>query len=114
MIEKTVKNYLDSELDVPVYMGEEPKTKPSEYIVLKYIDSGRINMIDAATFDIISHSTSLQKAAELNEKVKNAMYDIITLPNVSSSKCGGGGQEINQTTKQYAYDCIFNLYYMEE
>ena len=113
MIGDTVKQYLDGELDVPVYM-EEPKNKPSEYIVLEVIDNGRINYIVAVTFNIISYSTSLYKAAELNQKVKNAMYDIISLDNVSSSKCGGGGQAINTTTKQYAHECVFNLYYMED
>ena len=114
MIEITVRSYLKDKLEVPVYMGEEPKTKSSEYVVLQIIDGGRINHIDAVTFNITSYSTSLQKAAELNKAVKDAMYDIITISNISSSKCGGGGQDINTTTKQYAYYCIFNLYYTED
>lgn len=113
MIEVTVKQYLESKLNTPIYL-EEPKTKPSEYTVLRIIDNGRIDQIDACTFDIISYSTTLFKAADLNRKVKDAMYGIIELDNVSSSKCGGGGQAINQVTKQYAYECIFNLYYMED
>lgn len=113
MIEVTVRNYLDGELTVPVYM-EEPKDKPDEYVVLQIIDNGRINQIDAVTFNIISYSTSLYNASELNQAVKDAMYDIISLDNISSSKCGGGGQAINTVTKQYAYECVFNLYYMEE
>lgn len=114
MIETIVKNYLDSKLETPVYVGEEPETKPSEYTVLEIIDNGRIDIIDAVTFNILSYSTTLQKASELNSRVKNAMYGITELDNVSSSKCGGGGQAINQATKRYAYECIFNLYYMEE
>lgn len=114
MIEITVREYLKGKLDVPVYMGEEPEDKSSEYITLEIIDGGRINMIDAVTFNIVSHSSSLQEAAELNKKVKDAMYGITELDNISSSKCGGGGQAINQTTKQYAYECVFNLYYMED
>ena len=114
MIETTVRNYLKDRLDIPVYVGEEPKTKPSEYVILEILDIGRINMIDAVTFNIVSYSTNLLKAAELNNRVKDAMYDITELDNVSSSKCGGGGQAINSVTKQYAYDCVFNLYYMED
>jgi len=113
MIEKNIITYLKSELDVPVYMGEKPANKPQECVVLKYIDGGRINMIDAATFSITSYSTSLQKAAELDILVKNAMYDIVALDKFSSSKCSGGGQNIDSQTKEYAYECIFNLYYME-
>lgn len=113
MIEKIIVRYLKEKLDVPVYMGESPTNKPQEYVVINYIDGGRINYIDAATFSIKSYSTSLQKAAELNALVKNAMYDIVSLKEVSSSKCGGGGQDIDTQTKTYAYECIFNLFYME-
>ncbi len=114
MIEIIVKQYLETKLDIPVYMGEEPENKPFEYIVLEVIDNGRINMIDAVTFNIVSYSESLQEASELNKLVKDTMYGITELDNVSSSKCGGGGQAINQATKRYAYECVFNLYYMEE
>lgn len=113
MIQVAVKNYLKDRLKIPVYL-EEPKTKPSEYVTVETIDAGRVNMIEAVTFNIVSISGTLQKAAELNEKVKAAMYDIIALDNISSSKCGGGGQAIDQGTKRYAYECVFNLFYMEE
>ncbi len=114
MIEITVEQYLDTELDIPVYIGEEPKTKPSEYVVLRVMDEGRIDMIDAVTFDIMSYSTSPQKAAELNKRVKDAMYGITKLDNVSASRCGGGGQDFDLQAKRYAYSCVFNLFYMEE
>jgi len=114
MIEKIVITYLKSKLGtVPVYMGEKPANKPQECVVIKYIDGGRINMIDAVTFSIMSYSTSLQKSAELNKLVKNAMYDIVSQNKISSSKCGGGSQSIDSQTKEYAYECIFNLFYME-
>lgn len=114
IIEKKTTKYLERVLDVPVYMGEEPASKPSEYIVLQTLDNGRTNYIDAVTFNIISYSTSLQKAAELNNKVKEAMYNIVTLSNVSHSDCGGGGQAIDTSTKRHAYECVFNLFYMED
>ena len=76
MIEVTVRNYLKNRLDVPVYIGEEPENKPSEYVTLEVIDGGRINMIDAVTFNIISRSGTLQEASELNDAVKDAMYGI--------------------------------------
>lgn len=111
MIEKTILNYLKGVLSVPVYIGEKPNNKTSEYVVLKVIDNGRINMIDAVTFNIESYSTTLQKAAELNALVKDAMFNAITLNSVSSSKCGGGGQNIDTATKTYCYECVFNLFY---
>lgn len=113
MIEKIVFNYLKGVLDIPVYVGEKPSNKPKQYVVLKVLDGGRVNFIDAVTFDILSYSPSLQTASELNEKVKEAMFNIIEEPSISSSSCGGGGQSIDTSTKEYAYECIFNLYYMK-
>lgn len=113
MIEKIVINYLNSILDVPVYM-EEPIRKTDEYVVLQVLDQGRIDYIDAVTFNIRSYGASMLEAAELNKRVKDCMFSITTLDAVSSSKCGGGGQALDVTTNRYAYECIFNLYYMED
>lgn len=112
MIESVVISYLNSKLNVPVY-AEEPTRKNAEYVTVKSIDNGRVDFIDAVTLNIVSVSTSLENAAKLNKQVKDAMYDIISLDNVSSSKCGGGGQRVDTSTKRYECECIFNLYYME-
>lgn len=112
MIEKQVTAYLKAKLSCAVYMGEKPNNPPTKYVVIKTIDSGRTNFIDGVSLILESHDTTLQKSAELNEEVKTAMYDIISLDNVSSSKCGGsGGQHIDTQTKTYAYQCVFNLIY---
>jgi len=111
MIEKIILTYLKGVLTVPVYIGEKPDNKSAEYVVLQVIDNGRTNMIDAVTFNISSYSTTLQKSAELNQLVKNAMYNAISLSQVSSSKCGGGGQSIDTTSKSYCYTAVFNLFY---
>ena len=120
MIEKTVLKYLDEQLNgdqsstpYPVYM-EEPEIKTASYVVLRVIDRGRTDYIDAVTFNIRSYGASMLAAAELNELVKAAMYEITSIDNVSSSKCGGGGQALEVTTNRYAYECVFNLYYMED
>lgn len=113
MIEVTVLNYLSEVLDVPVYVGEKPIKKPKEYVVLEVIDVGRINYIDATTFNISSYATTLFKAAELNEAVKEAMHLIVSEDTVSSSKLGGGGQNIDTESKEYCYESVFNIFYTE-
>lgn len=114
MIEKQVTAYLKTKLSCAVYMGEKPNNPPNKYVVIKIIDAGRNNFIDEASLILESHDTTLQKCAELNEEVKNAMFDITILDNVSSSKLGGsGGQHIDTQTKTYAYQCVFNLFYTQ-
>lgn len=112
MIEKTVITYLNAQLDVPVYM-EKPEVKPEKYVVISVLDFGRTDHIDAVTLDLTAYAPSLLDAAELCSLVREKMFGIITLANVSSSKLGGGGQAIQTATKEYAYDCIFNLFYKE-
>lgn len=114
MIETTVRSYLSSKLNVPIFVGMKPVEKPKEYIVIEVVDSGRINMIDAITFSFMSYSDSLENASKLNNKVKEAMYNAIEVESISSSKLGGGSQNLDTQTKEYAYECIFNLFYTED
>lgn len=111
MIEVDVIKYLSAALKVSV-TAEKPIEKPTEYVVIETIDSGRINYIDSVTISIMSYSNTLLKASKLDAKVRGAMYDIISLDNVSSCKLGGGSQAIDKQTKEYAYESIFNIVYM--
>lgn len=113
MIEVTTRSYLKNKLDVPVYVGEKPANKANEYVLIETIDSGRVDMIDAVTMNFKSFSTSLIKAAELNLEVKKALFDFVEVDSISSCKYGGGSQSIDTQSKEYAYECIFNIFYME-
>lgn len=113
MIEKTVLDYLDSALDVPVYL-EQPKSKPNEYVLIKIISMGRVNYINNASFYLRSISTSLFNASKLNKDVMNAMDAIISEDSISASKIGGMTQDIDTTTKTYAYECVYNLVFTED
>lgn len=115
MIEKKILTYLKSILtDVSVFVGEKPKSKPNEYVVLKVIENGRENQIDAVSFYCESYSTTLQKAAELSKRVKDAMFSAVSLDDVASVRLGGGGQNIDSATKTYCYEAVFNLFYYDE
>ncbi len=111
MIEIDVIKYLSQALDVSV-TGEKPTRKPTEYVVIETIDSGRTNYIDAVTISIMSYAGTLLNASKLDARVREAMYDIVSLDNISSCKLGGGSQSIDKQTKEYAYESIFNLIYM--
>lgn len=113
MIEKIILEHLKSNIDVPIYL-EEPKNKPTEYVLIRMIDSTRTNHIDACTFYVESKSTTLYKASSLNEKVKESMLnDLLAVDSISSCKLGGGGQNIDTQTKTYRYETIFNIVYAE-
>lgn len=113
MIENTVRKYLLEKLSpVPVYL-EKPESKPAEYILIEKTGSGKENHIKSATLAIQSIAGKLIEAAELNEQMKNAMEQIIILPNVSRAKLDTDYNFTNTVTKEYRYQAVYDLTYYE-
>ena len=114
MIEVILRDYLLEELEtVPVYL-EYPQEVPEEFVLLKKIDAGHRDHIDAATFRIESRAHSLYHAAVLSEKVKDALFNAISLPSISSSMLGGERQGTDTSNNLYQYDLTYNFYYYQE
>lgn len=111
MIEIDIIKYLSASLGISV-TNEKPTKKPTEYVVIEAIGSGRTNYINAITVSIMSYADTLLNAAKLDARVRSAMYDIVALDDISSCKLGGGSQSIDRQTKEYAYESIFNIVYM--
>lgn len=114
MIEVAIREYLAQEFDgVPVLM-EQPKTPPKEYILLRLVDSGRTNQIDAATFFVTVISDSLYKAAQKRDQVKEALFNAITLDGISHASSGGESATLDGANRVYQYNITFNFYYYRE
>ena len=112
LIEQTVKEYLDTvfaEDGVPVYL-ETPKTLPKKYIVFTLVDRGKDNHINEATLEFMSYADSKYEAALLDEKLREAMEEIVTYPDITCH-LGGGNDNPDNTLKKYRYRSYFNLYY---
>ena len=113
MIEKTVLDYLNSKLSVQAYM-ERPEKAVLPYVLLEVTSGSSYEHICNATFAIQSYSTSLYTAAKLNKQVVDAMADIDDLTNVSKCSLNTFYNYTNTTTKEYRYQALFDLVYMEE
>lgn len=118
MIDVILKEYLETELEtnfseVPVYM-EQPQNLSREYVMLRMIDVGRINEIDAATFEVIIRSDSMYHTAQLRDCVKGILLNAITLDAISSAELGGGQMQVEPVNKAYQASLICNFYYYEE
>lgn len=110
MIETIVSDYLNDQLSVPAFM-EMPKEKPKRFVLVEKTGSSSENFINSATIAIKSHAESLYEAAALNEKVKEAMSNIITLNSVSSAKLNSDYNYTDTTKKQYRYQAVYDLFY---
>lgn len=108
MIERTVLEYLQTELSVPVYM-EVPENPPVDFVLLEKTGSSKTNRIHRATFAVQSWAGSLLAAAERNEQVKKAMEGLADLDEVSACRLNADYNFTDPTTKHYRYQAVFDL-----
>lgn len=108
MIEKVILNYLNENLNVPVFM-ERPEEDVGEFVVIEKTGSRRINHIDRATFALQSFGNTLQRAAEINEDVKAVMDTLITLPGVSRSQLNSDYNYTDTQKKRYRYQAVYDI-----
>lgn len=115
MIEQIVYNYLKEALDVPIYL-QMPESLPHpnksdtvEFVKVEKTGSSENNKIYNATFALQSYACSIYDAALLNEKVKNAMMQIIKLDEVTSVDLNSDYNYTDTSTKYYRYQAVFDL-----
>lgn len=111
MVELIVLNYLKDELTVPCAMQEPANKTPGNdrFVVLEKTGSSKTNHIYTATFAIQSYAPTLYEAAQLNEEVKSAMYDIITLDEITRVSLISDYAFTKESTKQPRYQAVFEL-----
>lgn len=112
MIERTLIDYLNSALDVPV-SAEVPKDPEESYVIVEKTGSAKVNHIKEATFAIQSYAPTMYDAAVLNELVKVAMEDIILETNITKAELDGDYNFTNPNTRQYRYQAVYTITYME-
>ena len=110
MIELIVKNYLSTKLETPIVF-EHQKNLPKRFILIQKTSGSRENFLNSSTVAIQSYAESMFEAAKLNEKIKNLMYDLITVDEVSSVDLNSDYNFTDTETKQYRYQAIFDIHY---
>ena len=108
MIEEIVFNYLKNKLNVPVTFENINEV---EYVPIGKSGSSRFDFTNTATFFIQSYSSSKYKASLLNEKVKDVMYDLIELDEITSLHLNSDYDYTDTTIKKYRYQALFDIGY---
>lgn len=108
IIEKIIREYLKLKLNMPVYL-EEPTNKPSEYLLVMKTGSSRRNLIPSAMITVRSYSTSLSKAIDLNELVKEAMYEAVEVSDITKVQLNSDYNFTDTETKRYRYQAVFDV-----
>lgn len=114
MIEQTIYDYLNSGvISVKAYLQQPRNNKhpdtPQRYVVIERTGGGESNLIKQATIAIQSYGDSMYEAASLNEEVKEAMRNIVTLDEVSRCHLNSDYNFTDLETKKYRYQAVFDL-----
>ena len=111
MIEDRILADLGEALSIPVSV-EKPKGEKT-FILVDKTGSEEKDKIKSATFAVQSYAQTLREAALLNEKTKIAMEGMKALANISSVKLNTDYDFTDEETKEYRYQAVYDLVYME-
>ena len=71
--------------------------------------SGRNNRLNSSTFAFQSYAESMYQAALLNEEVKSAVDDLITLDEIGRVSLNSDYNFTDTTTKEYRYQAVYDI-----
>ena len=108
MIEATIIDYLSACLSVPV-SGDIPENPPSSFVTVEQVGGTKDNKIESASIAVQSWADSRADAAALNELVKVAMDDAVTLPNISRCHLDTNYNFTDETRKKPRYQAVFEV-----
>lgn len=112
MIETTVLDYLRDQLGVPVTM-EVPEGASGTFVVLEKTGSSRQNYIRRATLAVQSYAPTLLLAAQLDDRVIEAMLALPKLDRVAACRLERDYNFTDTETKKYRYQAVFAVTYYE-
>lgn len=117
MIEQIVYEYLASyfDNDVPVYMMRPDDQNPemTTFIVLEKTGSSSENHLHTATIAVQSYAPTLYEAALLNERVKQAMAESITLNDITRCDLNGDYNFTDIESRRPRYQAVFDITHYE-
>jgi len=109
MIELVIKDWLEQQLQVPVYL-ELPETMPAaEWVLVEKTSGGKTNHLPRSTVAVQSYAPSMYRAAVLNDKVIDAMDSIVALDVVASSTLNSDYPYTDTQLKAYRYQAVYDL-----
>ena len=101
---------MSTKLEIPIVF-EHQQNLPKKFILIQKTSGSRENFLNSSTVAIQSYAESMFEAAKLNEKIKNLMYDLITVSEVSKVKLNSDYNFTDTETKRYRYQAIFDIYH---
>lgn len=108
MIEKTVLDYLDGVLSVPVYV-ETPRNRPEAYCLVQQTGGGMRDRLRTAIVAVQSHAGSRYNAAQLQEDVIAAMEGLAALPEIAGCRLNAAYPFEDTDEKKHRFQAVFDI-----
>lgn len=120
MIEKTLRSYLVTALNgVPVLM-EAPEVPsadfpefPDQLVLIERVGGNKQNLIQTGSFAIQSYGKSLLEAVALDEEVRAAMEEFVTVENIGAVSLSSCYNHTDTRTGKYRYQSTFDVTFVE-
>ena len=112
MIETLLKDYLQTELGISVYlMLPESAQNPgnSKFIVIEKTGSSFADQIMTSTFAVQSYGNNLYEAAELNKDVIATVFRFVEKNEITRVHLNGDYNFTSPTTKRPRYQAVFDI-----
>lgn len=106
MIEERLIEELNKRLNYPIYVMT-PAEIPDRYYVLQKTGSSRDDHIDTSTIAIQSYGQNTLEAAQLNEELKDTMFSLIELDDISAVVLNGDYNYTDTQEKRSRYQAVF-------
>ena len=121
MIEVTILNYLSDVfgdevsvlMEIPEVPSEDFPEFPEKLVVIELVGKSRSNHVCIASVAFQSYGSSLYEAAALDEYVRSAVDAMPELDEIGSAKLSSNYNFTDSRTKQYRYQCVYDIYYIE-
>lgn len=110
MIELIIKNHLEKNLKVPVYL-EMQENMPDSFVIFEKTSGGQKNKINSASFAFQSYGKSMYEAARLNEELKTAVFNLQWNKEVGGVRLNSDYNFTDTTIKRYRYQAVFDISY---
>lgn len=108
-IEQVILRYLNKRLGGIVYM-EQPDDKPKRYVIISKSGGGEENLVGGSMITAKCYEESKEKAAYLNEDLKEAMEDMPNnLDRICSVSLNTDYDNSDTRIKEYMYQSLFSV-----
>lgn len=109
MIEKTIRDYLITRLQDPVWM-ERPERAPERYYLIEKTGAKENNKIRQATIAVQSYAPRMEEASAMNDAIiEEMLLGLIRSPEISSVGLNSDYNYTDTTAKGYRYQAVFEV-----